>query len=335
MKKLQKITIIFNRADDANLAADTDTEKSALDIAAVLKSKYKVDVLALDSKNLNQILKIKGDVIFNMVEWTVDHLSDVKKTFKNLHKTGIPFTGSDFDGYFLSCDKAIMKKAMDQKNIPTPKWQILKTGEEKIDELSYPLIVKPTTKHCGIGVTQDSFVKDEISLRAYAKKLIAEFSEPVLVEEFIEGRELHVTVLEKNGKPWVLPIAEVVFNSEENFAPVLTYDGKWNEHSPEYAKSFMQLADLEPKIKEKVTQIAARAYSNLGGRDYPRLDMRLRGSEVFVLEINNNPGIDFEEDSGFGLSGKTAGFTYEGILSHILESASSRSTSPAYDTSAS
>jgi D-alanine-D-alanine ligase len=151
--------------------------------------------------------------------------------------------------------------------------------------------------------------------------MIEKYKQPVLAEEFINGRELHVTVLEKNGKPWVLPTCEVVFNNEDGFLPILTYDGKWNETSAEYQKSHAELAVLEDNVIRQVERLAVDAYRYLEGRDYPRLDMRLRDGIVYVLEINNNPGIDFTNESGFGVSGQAAGFTFEGILSHIVENA--------------
>ena len=195
---------------------------------------------------------------------------------------------------------------MNKNDIPTP-------GQK------FPMIVKPAYEHCGIGITQDSIVKNESELRLKTQDLKMKYKQPVIAEEFIQGRELHVTVLEKNGRPWVLPPAEVIF---EKPGAVLSYEMKWNAKSPEYTQAHMEPAILNSNLKSQISKIAKTCYVKLGGRDYPRLDMRVRGSEVFVLEINNNPGLDFDTDAGMGVSARLAGFkTYSGLLKHIVENA--------------
>ena len=95
----------------------------------------------------------------------------------------------------------------------------------------------------------------------------------------------------------------------------------------------MEIAKLSDSVVATINATATKAYKYLGGRDYPRLDIRLKGDEVYVLEINNNPGIDFSLESGFGLSCRAAGFDYLGALSHIAESAYLRFANN-YDTAA-
>jgi D-alanine-D-alanine ligase-like ATP-grasp enzyme len=102
--------------------------------------------------------------------------------------------------------------------------------------------------------------------------------------------------------------------------------------SIEYSKSSARAAVLDENINTKIIKVAEKVYNNFGGRDYPRLDIRMRGEEIFVLEINNNPGIDFSDDSGFGVSGKAAGFTYQSILKHIVENCWYRFRKEMHDT---
>ena len=164
------------------------------------------------------------------------------------------------------------------------------------------------------------FIFEFCDLDVFLKK----FQQPILVEEFVDGRELHVTVLERNGEPWVLPPAEVVFEKRAGWRPILSYEGKWDEKSKEYKMSHMELANLNSNIKNQITDIAKKCYRELGGRDYPRIDMRIRGGEIFVLEINNNPGIDYDIESGIGVSARAAGLSWEDLLKHIVENARRR-----------
>ncbi|MEK7064681.1 MAG: ATP-grasp domain-containing protein, partial [Patescibacteria group bacterium] len=219
------------------------------------------------------------------------------------------FTGSGSWGFLLSSDKVMMKREMVRNGIPTPK-------------LKFPAIVKPSLEHCGIGISQNSIARDEIEMRDKARELTEKYNQPVISEEFIEGRELQVTILEKNGRPWVLPVAEVVFDKPKL---VLSYEMKWVEKSPEYNLARMEPAKLDQRLKIEIEKIAKKCYLKLGGRDYPRLDLRVRSEEIFVLEINNNPGLDWDLDSGMGISARLAGFkSYGEVLSHIVENAYSR-----------
>ncbi len=334
MKTLQKITVLFNKVLDENYSADVDTTNTAKEIFEVLSKKYSVDLLGITPDEISTIKNIKSDLIFNLLEWTGKYYVHELEALKLLQKNNIAFTGSDMNGFEISGNKKIMKSMFLKHNIPTPRYQLFETGSEEISsELNYPVILKPSLEHCGLGVSQTSVANNAIELQQKVSEFIERFNQPILVEEFIDSRELHVTVLEKNGQPWVLPAAEVVFKKEPGFLPILTYEGKWDESSEEYSKSYMEIAKLSDSVVATINATATKAYKYLGGRDYPRLDIRLKGDEVYVLEINNNPGIDFSLESGFGLSCRAAGFDYLGALSHIAESAYLRFANN-YDTAA-
>lgn len=299
-----KVTVLYN-LPESDLEADLDTQKSALDVANNLDA----TLLGIRKNELMKIKKIKSDVIFNLIEWAGTNTEYGVGAVEMLEKTGIPYTGSNAYGYRLSCDKFLMKQTMKKFGIPTP-------GKK-----NFPLIVKPAYEHCGIGVNQRSVVENKAQLEELKRSLTKEFGNQPIVEEYIDGRELHVTILENSGKPWVLPPAEVVFQQKPGWRPILSYAGKWDESSDEYPLSRMELADLDSKVKSRITKIAEICYKKLGGRDYPRLDIRLRGEEIFVLEINNNPGIDYDVLSGIGVSARAVGLTWSGLLNHIVENA--------------
>ena len=302
-----------------------DTQKTAMAVDENLKkSGYASEVLGIYPRDVDRISDIRADLVFNLIEWAGKETEDGVTAVKILEKMGMPFTGSSAWGYLLTCDKVMMKRHMDKHKIVTPKWQVFETGDETVDKkLKYPLIVKPSRQHCGIGITQDSVVGDDTALAAKARELVDTYHEPILAEEYIAGRELHVTMLEKNGRPWVLPAAEVTFKEQKGYVPILSYDMKWNEKSWEYNMAGdMAIPELPAAFKRQLETTAVICYRKLGGRDYPRLDVRIRQGKLYVLEINNNPGIDFETDSGIGMSARAAGFkTFGALLSHIVENA--------------
>jgi len=159
--------------------------------------------------------------------------------------------------------------------------------------LHYPLIVKPSRQDGSTGVDVHSVVHDYAQLLRRLDRVFAEFSAPVLVEEFIEGKELHVAVL-GNNPPIVLPIVEFNFLELPAEHPALiTYDIKWNPLSPAYHKvhSFCP-ANIDPKVEKLVKEQALRAFIATCCRDYARVDIRLgRDGVPYILEVNPNPDL--------------------------------------------
>src|SRR3989344_9200078 len=277
MKRINSITVLYNLPELSD-ESDTDTQKSAQRVAEELKRYYDVRILGIDSNDIGNLMNLKTDFVFNLVEWSGLNSQWGVKVIETLEKAGLPYSGSNSWGYWLSCNKKIMKEEMDKKNIPTPRWFV---NEGK---LKFPVIVKPVLEHCGIGISQTSVCYNDQDTRNKVQEMMEKYKQPVLVEEYIDGRELHVTILEKNGEPWVLPPAEVIY-------------------------------------EKKVGRIAKKCYLELGGRDYPRLDLRIRDNEIFVLEINNNPGIDYDVESGIGVSARAVSLNWEDLLKHIVENA--------------
>jgi len=315
---MKNICVLYNKPDSILNECDVDTQDSAESICFELNTAgYNAQCLEISIDSIDEVKKIKSDIVFNLVEWTGANIEYGVKVIKNLERMAIPFTGSGWWGYLLSSDKVQMKKEMAKYKISTP-------------GLKFPAIVKPSLEHCGIGISQNSIVRDETEKRDKVRELKEKYNQPVISEEFIDGRELQVTILEKNGQPWVLPVAEVIFDKPK---AVLSYEMKWVEKSPEYNLARMEPAKLDQRLETEIEKIAKKCYLKLGGRDYPRLDLRVRGEEIFVLEINNNPGLDWDLDSGMGISARLAGFkSYGELLSHIVENAYSR-FKQTYDTS--
>ncbi|SRR3989344_1984510 len=319
-----KVTVLYNLPEKGD-ASDLDTQKSAMSVVEGLKKNYDVKIFGINKDDINDLKNLKTDFVFNLVEWAGKESELGVKVIEELEKTGFPYSGSDAKGYYLSCMKNIMKEEMDKQSILTPKWFVVERLDNfPVFQLRFPVILKPVAEHCGIGIGQDSVALDDEELKVKVGKMLGKYQEPVLVEEFIDGRELHVTVLEKDGQPWVLPPAEVVFEKKAGWKPILSYEGKWDEKSAEYKMSHMELAGLNLKVKDQILNTADECYRKLGGRDYPRIDMRIRGVEVFVLEINNNPGIDYDIESGIGMSARAVGLSWEDLLRHIVENARRR-----------
>lgn len=329
MKRLSRICVIYNLPGTSTTKdieeADDDTKQSAISVYDTLKTcGYELDIKAIFPNEIDAIKDIDADLVFNLVEWSGKETELGVRVIKVMEENKMAFTGSGSVGYELSSNKVLMKKKFFDLGIPSPRYQIFDLNYESgimNSELNFPVIVKPAMEHCGIGLTQESVVNDENELRIKNYELWERFKQPILNEEYIEGREIQVTVFEKDGKPWVLPPAEVSFVDTPGVNKILTYDGKWDTRSADYQISSIGMAKLDAGLKAKTDEICRVCFGEMDGGDYPRVDMRIRDNEVYVLEINNNPGMGFDTESGIGLSARAVGFNYATMLTHIVENA--------------
>jgi D-alanine-D-alanine ligase len=148
--------------------------------------------------------------------------------------------------------------------------------------------------------------------------VLANYGAPVLVEEFIRGRELNVALIEAPDLR-ALPISEVLFvDKDPNFWPIVTYDAKWKPGSRDYESTPPRYpADVSPKLTERLTALARQAFRLLGCRDYVRCDFRVRPSgRPYFLEVNPNP--DFSPTAGLAGGLESAGVTHAQFTVHLV-----------------
>ncbi len=215
--------------------------------------------------------------------------------------------------------KILTKKILTSLKIKTPKFKLLKSLDMPLNlGLRYPLIVKPVYEDASVGIDNNSVVDNIDSLKKRIKYLFNYLNQPVLVEEFIPGRELNIAIL-GDENPVVLPISEIDFsNLPEGFHHIVSFQAKWDPYHITYHKTIpICPAPLEENIRKEVEQIALKCFKAVGCRDYARVDMRLsKDNELYVLEINPNP--DLQEDAGFMRSASYAGYSYDTTLKMIV-----------------
>ncbi len=184
--------------------------------------------------------------------------------------------------------------------------------------LKYPLLVKPAFEDASVGIENESIVSSAKELQTRVNYVIRYFDQPVLVEEFIEGRELNVAVL-GDTKLRVLPISEIDFSRmPDHLYNIVSYQAKWDPKHESYHKTIPKCpANLPKKIEEQAKSIALHAFRVMGCRDYARIDMRFsKDKKLYVLEVNPNP--DLTEGAGFMRSAAAAGLSYSQTLKKII-----------------
>ncbi len=258
-------------------------------------------VYAVTEDTIKDILKIKTDCIFNLIEWSGLDIHLSQQAFECFRQLNVPMTGSSEEMFVLTGDKIRVKQELQKAEIPTPRGAFFTTGDEVIPgDLPYPVIVKPSLEHCSMGLGYDAIAHTEKELRPIVQRQIAGFEQPVIAEEFIVGRELLVYLLEEKDQVRVLPIEEILF-AGTNPLVFQTYESKWggepgSEASTDVASDAV-LAKLTEAEQNIIESASIKAFKYLGLRGYARFDMRLKNDIPYILETNANSSVyDGEND---------------------------------------
>lgn len=289
-----RITIIYNQDNSGDAVVD-DSIKTAQAIAQNLATLgHQTDLFELKS---NKLPKFSADVLFNQAWGVGSDENSEDKVAQLLEKTGISYTGADAKAIRLTGDKIKTKKLLKYANISTPRFQIIKN-------LRFPLIVKPSQEDCSLGISQSSI-----------------YNEPILIEEYIDGRELNVTILGHE----VLPISEITFGPTfKNKYKIVDFAAKWEKRTPEYKQTVgVCPAKLPASLSRKIQSLALKVFKLTHGRDLTRIDFRLSSDGTpFVLEVNVNPAIGPED--GAVRSARAGGLSYPKFLEKIVKLAYGR-----------
>jgi len=207
--------------------------------------------------------------------------------------------------------------------IPTPRSELFKS-EKAAFHLDFPVIIKPVHEDGGIGISGSSVVHGEVSLRKKVKEILTLYKQPALVEEFIDGREVSVSVIGNGKEIEVLPLFELVFNFPPGVPKIRSYESKWIEDSMEFKQTLHKVpAEIDKKTAAQIRKEAIKAFKLTGCQDYARIDFRLKGNKPYVLEVNPNPCL-YPVDATIVFCAKAAGYTYDEIILKLFEIARKR-----------
>jgi D-alanine-D-alanine ligase len=304
--------------------------EAAVDAVAKLKNELRqeghpvVDVQLADD-GLSQVLEAfhpDDHIIFNWCEELPGRPRSDATVAATLEALGFTYTGSPPHVLAFSWDKAATKDLLDSHKIPTPRWQVLDSTDCGTWEY-FPAIVKPAFEHCSCGITTEAVVLNRQALTERVAFVQDVFHQPALVEDFIDGREFHVT-LWGNGVVKALPAAEMDFSAFADIRDRLcTFDSKFSPESIHYKKIELRLpAPLDEAQTAYLNETAIKAYQAMGCRDYARVDLRLGRGLYYVLDVN--PNADFSPDTSLAFAAEAAGLSYGKFASRLINLAAQR-----------
>ena len=321
-----KVVLVHNlkKSKSKNYLNDYSSEFDSTETVEAIASSlrlggHQVYLVEADEKLPERLRHNQIDIVFNIAEGSFGS-SRESQVPALLDFLGIPYTGSGVLALALSLDKAMAKQIFMYNGIPTPRFQLFKKGARQGPLLlRFPLIVKPNCEGSAKGIHASSVVKDNLRLYEEVAKVQKLYQQDVLVEEFIEGKELTVGIL-GNQAPKILPILEIDFsNCKEKGEFFYSWEVKEDPLYPD--PEFYCPARLSKEEKQGVEKAASKAYQALGCLDASRVDIRLSEDSIpYVLEVNALPGLDPKE-SNLTRMAKVCNIDYPDLINGILESA--------------
>jgi D-alanine-D-alanine ligase len=324
-----KVAIVYNRESERviNLFGLPNREKygkaSIKRISdALKKGGHQVKAFEGDKDLIDRLEEfmprvVKGErpgMVFN-VSYGIQGQARYTHVPSILEMIGIPYVGSGPEAHSLSLDKVVAKMIFHQHGVPTPDFAVLYGPTIEPPDLEYPLIVKPRSEAVSFGI---KVVNTDEELKEAAGAIFEAFQQPVLVERYIEGREINVGII-GNDPPEMFPPAELDFG--KGGPAIYTWEDKTRQSGREI--EVVCPARIDDDISQKAQETAQRAFLALGCYDCARVDMRLDSDDnLYVLEINSLPSLG---EHGSYLQGAAKhGLDFSALVNRLVEVATAR-----------
>jgi len=267
------------------------------------------------------------DLVFNLVE-SMDGTGRLIQLAPALvERLGLPMTGCPADAIYVTSNKLLAKQVLDLSGLPVPGWyprSIPTGGSAPVP--SGRLIVKSLWEHASVGLEESSVItpSSEAELVAELARRREALGGDAFAEQFVDGREFNLSVLEDRDGARVLPPAEIRFvDFPKDKARIVGYRAKWDTASFEYEHTVRSF-DFSPEdapLLAALERLALRAFDVFQLRGYARVDFRVDPAGApFILEVNANPCLS--PDAGFAAAAKRAGIGYDELILRIAEVAS-------------
>ena len=323
-----KITVLHSK--DA-LEPPVDPLLDQLD-AALAANGHTTRRLAVDDSVdplISELTNPQPDLVFNLAESFRGKSALESNVAALLNLLDLHYTGSSPAGLILAGDKTLTKKVLAFHGIQSAKFATMYRGQSDwVGDINFPLLVKPPQEDASLGITQKSVVKDVKELLDVISATQQEYQSPVLVEEFIEGREFYVGVI-GNSKVEALPLIELDFSKfPEGLPKIASWEAKWGDDGDEKGAEFEGTqsvfpTDMPEELTKRIQQVAVDSFQALRLRDYARIDLRVTADEeIYVIEAN--PNCYLEQNSEFARAALKDGLEYPALIARIVELASAR-----------
>jgi len=332
-----RIVVIYNRdfegaeADPENKARE-DVKDVAKDVLRILGAGgFETAELGVTNDipaAISTLVEMKPNAVFNLCESIHgdNRFESLMPLLMDL--AGIAYTGSCPFGLSLALRKEKVKDILRGCGVPVARGGLVNSVEDcSRMEMAFPAIVKPAREDASVGICSASVTHNQTALEARVAYVLENYRQPALVEEFIEGREIYVSILERvDDEPMVFPFFEIDFSDMPDDRPkIVSFEGKWVEDSVEYKGTRpVRCEGLSSELRALIAKTALAAFRAVGLRDYGRMDFRLPPAGIpYVIDVN--PNCDLSDlAGGYSRAAKAAGLSYKELILRIVDLALAR-----------
>ncbi len=324
MKASRNVAVLFGHVPPEASLDEQDVlhEVGAVSAALTRLGFQPVPVpLTLDVRKAVGFLKrIKPLFVFNLVESVEGKGQLIYLSQTILEYLGLPYTGAGLEAMFLTTNKALSKKVMTARGLPTPPWVSERELQRGDITFEPPYIIKHLWEHASVGVDEQGIIYHRDQLRHALDQRPVDHRDHLYAEAFIVGREFNLAILGGRDGLEILPPSEILFVDYPDGKPkIVDYRAKWLEESFEYQHT-PRTFDFRPEdgpAVERMRELAAECWRTFGLRGYARVDFRLDGAgQPWIMEVNANPCIN--PDSGFVATADRAGLDYTSLVRRII-----------------
>jgi len=314
---------------------DLDTLETVTYFKKTLKSKgYRIQDIKINENDISAMKKIKADYIFNLADSKAMEIQ-IAGILERLH---IPYSGSSSEAIRISNNKIRSKSVFEKFKIPIPASIIIYPGDKITRSIlpgKFPLIVKPAFEHGSIGISNKSVITTFKQLQKNIKSMRRKIKQALICEQFIKGKEIQISILEKKGETVALPPAEMINRSKKRSKwNVYGFDEKWQKKSRAYKNSTFRAPPkgIPDSIVYSMQRDAIRAFYTMGFKDYGRFDMRYNPKlkKWYFLEGNANSGLTSNPDDACTVSINAYGMTLDEFILTIIHNTLPRLSSKSH-----
>lgn len=318
------VLIIFQKIMDPNAADELDVLEQVKHVEnALVELDYHTEryEFTFDVQDfINTLEQIKPRFVFNLVETVDGKSTNLFMAPAVLDNYGIKYSGCSSEALYITTNKILTKQLFRYHHIPTAKW-VYKGNVDFVPHIKY--IVKAVSEEASVGIHQDSVRSFECveQLNSLLAEKKAEYGMDFFAEEFIDGREFNISLLQNGDSCDILPAAEMLFFADKkDILNIVDYKSKWDEDSKEYANSqrTFELGNEDQKLVAEIRRISKLCWDAFNLSGYVRVDLRIdEFNNPYVLEINANPCIS--PDGGFIAASEKLGMSYKQVVERIIE----------------
>jgi D-alanine-D-alanine ligase len=312
-------------SEELEVILETPEWKLERELVSALKKNqhdYKLFALSDSIQRLTEALvEYKPDIVFNLCEAFENNRQFESNVVSLLELLGIAYTGSSSTGLLLCKDKGLSKKILSFHRIRVPKFLVSHRSHplRSLKGVDYPALIKPLGLEASEGISQLSLAYNEEEALARIRYLHEKLLNDAIIEEYIDGREVYVSVL-GNKRVEVLPPREIFFDAIPDGEPKFaTYKSKWDDsYRKRWGIKNRKAAPLSAEVWEELAEMSKKIYRLFSITGYARFDFRIDANDkIYFIEANPNPSIAKEDD--FAASAVDAGYPYHELIARVID----------------